>query len=76
MTLATWQERSDVEKMARMLKLTPHIVEIFSSDPRLKQVGTDEFEGNPPAEAQADQPATAGAYAKLVGRRGGGRRRR
>jgi superfamily II DNA/RNA helicase len=75
-TLATWQERSDVEKMARMLKLTPHIVEIFSSDPRLKQVGTDEFEGNPPAEEQVGRPATAGAYAKLAGRRSGGRRRR
>jgi superfamily II DNA/RNA helicase len=76
-TLATWQERSDVEKMARMLQLHPHIVEVFSSDPRLQQVGTDELKGAPQAEAQPDQPATAGAYARLRGRKpGGGRRRR
>jgi superfamily II DNA/RNA helicase len=75
-TLATWQERSDVERMARMLKLHPHIVEIFSSDPRLKQVGTADFEGAPPAKEDPGRPATAGAYAKLAGRRGGSRRRR
>jgi len=64
--------------MARMLKLHPHIVEIFSTDPRLQQVGTSEFEGNPPAEEQPDKPATAGAYARLAKRRrgGGGPRRR
>jgi superfamily II DNA/RNA helicase len=77
-TLATWQERSDVEKMARMLKLHPHIVEMVSTDPRLQQVGTAEFEGAPPAADRSDRPATAGAYAKLARRRGGGgpRRRR
>jgi superfamily II DNA/RNA helicase len=75
-TLATWEQRSDVERMARMLKLTPHIVELFSSDPRLQQVGTDEMEGNPPAPDEPDRPPTAGAYAKLSRRRGGGRRRR
>jgi superfamily II DNA/RNA helicase len=75
-TLATWQERSDVERMARTLKLHPHIVEIFSSDPRLKQVGTADFEGAPPAKEDPGRPATAGAYAKLAGRRGGSRRRR
>ena len=68
-TLATWQERSDVEKMARMLKLHPHIVEIFSSDPRLQQVGTDQFEGAPPAKEDT-RPATAGAYARLARRPG------
>ena len=68
-TLATWQERSDIEKMARMLKLHPHIVEIFSSDPRLQQVGTASFEGAPPAAEQPDKPATAGAYKRLAGRR-------
>jgi superfamily II DNA/RNA helicase len=73
-TLATWQERSDVEKMARMLKLHPHIVEIVSSDPRLKQVGTAEFEGAPPAKDDPGRPATAGAYARLAQRRGGRRR--
>ena len=56
-TLATWQERSDVEKMARMLQLHPHIVEVFSSDPRLQQVGTDELKGAPQAAAM---PARAG----------------
>ena len=75
-TLATWQERSEVEKMARMLKLHPHIVEILSSDPRLQQVGTAELAGAPPAPEQPDRPATAGAYAKLARRRGGGGRRR
>ncbi len=77
-TLATWEQRSDVERMARMLKLTPHIVEIFSTDPRLQQVGTAEMEGNQPAPEMPDQPATAGAYAKLRKSRGpsrGGRRR-
>ena len=64
-TLATWQERSDVEKMARMLKLHPHIVEIFSSDPRLQQVGTAEIEGAPQAADMPDRPRAAGAYAKL-----------
>jgi superfamily II DNA/RNA helicase len=76
-TLATWEQRSDVERMARMLKLTPHIVEIFSSDPRLQQVGTSEMEGNQPAPEMPDRPATAGAYAKLKKTRGprrGGRR--
>ncbi len=73
-TLATWQERSDVERMARMLKLQPHIVEMFSSDPRLQQVGTDEFAGNPPAKDDPNRPAAAGAYARLA-RRPGGRRR-
>ena len=76
-TFATWQERSDIEKMARMLKLHPHIVEVFSSDPRLQQVGTEELKGAPAAADQPDRPATAGAYAKLLGRRpGGGRPRR
>jgi superfamily II DNA/RNA helicase len=77
-TLATWEQRSDVERMARMLKLTPHIVEIFSTDPRLQQVGTAEMEGNQPAPEQPDRPATAGAYARLKKSRGpsrGGRRR-
>jgi superfamily II DNA/RNA helicase len=68
-TLATWQERSDVERMARMLKLHPHIVEIFSSDPRLQQVGTEGFEGAPPAKEDT-RPATAGAYARLARRPG------
>jgi len=78
-TLATWEQRSDVERMARILKLTPHIVEVFSSDPRLQQVGTSEFAGAPPAPESDDRPATAGAYARLARRRGGGgggRRRR
>ena len=79
-TLATWQQRSDVERMARLLKLTPHIVELFSSDPRLQQVRTGELVGAQPAPAEPDKPATAGAYAKLARRRGGGggggRRRR
>jgi superfamily II DNA/RNA helicase len=76
-TLATWQERTDVEKMARMLQLHPHIVEVFSSDPVLQQVGTSDFKGAPQAEKMPDQAPTAGAYAKLRGRRpGGGRRRR
>jgi superfamily II DNA/RNA helicase len=74
-TLATWQQRSDVERIARMLKIHPHIVEIFSSDPRLKQIGTDELQGAPPAADEPDRPATAGAYARLR-RAGGGRRRR
>jgi superfamily II DNA/RNA helicase len=75
-TLATWQERSDVERMAKMLKLHPHIVEVFSSDPRLQQVGTDEMKGAPQAADMPARPATAGAYAKLRGRRPGGGRRR
>ena len=78
-TLATWEQRSDVERMARILKLTPHIVEVFSSDPRLQQVGTSEFAGAPPAPESDDRPAMAGAYARLARRRGGGgggRRRR
>jgi superfamily II DNA/RNA helicase len=77
-TLATWEQRSDVERMARLLKLTPHIVEIFSTDPRLQQVGTAEMEGNQPAPEMPDRPASAGAYAKLRKSRGpsrGGRRR-
>src|SRR5262249_37745176 len=73
-TLATWQERSDVERMARMLKLEPHIVAIFSSDPRLRQVGTAQSEGAPQAKHDPPRPVTAGAYAKLA-RRPGGRRR-
>jgi superfamily II DNA/RNA helicase len=68
-TLATWQERSDVEKMARMLKLHPHIVEIVSSDPRLQQVGTGELESTKAAPDQPDRPAAFGAYAKLARRR-------
>jgi superfamily II DNA/RNA helicase len=77
-TLATWEQRADVERMARILKLTPHIVEVFSSDPRLQKVGTSEFAGAPPAPETDDRPATAGAYARLARRRGGGggRRRR
>ncbi len=77
-TLATWQERADVERIARMLKLQPHIVEIVSSDPRLQQVGTGEVEGAQYVPDDPKRPATAGAYAKLRGRRpggGGGRRR-
>ncbi len=75
-TLATWQERSDVERMARMLKLQPHIVEMVSSDPRLQRVGTGEVEGSKPVLDDPNRPATAGAYAKLRGKRGGGPRRR
>jgi superfamily II DNA/RNA helicase len=75
-TLATWQERSDVERMARMLKLQPHIVEMVSSDPRLQKVGTGEVVGAQHVPDDPNRPATAGAYAKLRGNRGGGRRRR
>jgi superfamily II DNA/RNA helicase len=71
-TLATWEQRSDVERMARILKLTPHIVEVFSSDPRLQQVGTTEFAGAPPAPEGSERPASAGTYARLARRRGGG----
>jgi superfamily II DNA/RNA helicase len=75
-TFATWQQRSEVERMARMLRLTPHIVEMFSSDPRLQQVGTEEMTGAPPAAEEPDKPPAAGAYARLSRRRGGGGRRR
>lgn len=75
-TFATWQQRSEIEHMARLLKLTPHIVEMFSNDPRLAKVGTDEVEGAQPAPEGDDRPATAGLYARLAKRRGGGGRRR
>jgi superfamily II DNA/RNA helicase len=74
-TLATWEQRSDVERMAKRLSLTPHIVEVLSSDPMLQKVGTDEVEGNPPAPEEPDRPATAGAYAALRRSRGPRRRR-
>ena len=75
-TLATWEQRLDVERMAKRLSLTPHIVEVLSSDPMLQKVGTDEVEGNPPAPDEPDRPPTAGAYAALRRSRGPGRRRR
>jgi superfamily II DNA/RNA helicase len=74
-TLATWEQRSDVERMAKRLSLMPHIVEVFSSDPMLQKVGTDELAGNPAAEPEPDKPATAGAYAALRRSRGPRRRR-
>jgi superfamily II DNA/RNA helicase len=72
-TLATWEQRTDVERMARRLRLTPHIVEVLSTDPILGKVGTEEVAGAPPAEEEEEKPATAGVYAAL--RRGRGRRR-
>jgi superfamily II DNA/RNA helicase len=75
-TLATWEQRTDVERMAKRLRLTPHIVEVFSSDPMLQKVGTEEVIGNPPAPEEEDKPPTAGAYAALRRSRGRGRRRR
>lgn len=77
-TLATWTQRTDVERMARRLRLQPHIVEVFSTDPVLQRVGTGEVSGAPPADEPEDAPtkaAVGGAYAKLAGRRGGRRRR-
>jgi superfamily II DNA/RNA helicase len=75
-TLATWEQRTDVERMAQRLNLTPHIVEVLSSDPMLQKVGTEEVVGAPPApEGEARSP-TAGTYARLKRSRGPGRRRR
>lgn len=74
-TLATWEQRTDVERMAKRLALSPHIVEVFSSDPLLQKVGTDELEGNPAAEPEPDRSPTAGAYAALRRARGPRRRR-
>jgi superfamily II DNA/RNA helicase len=84
-TLATFQQREDVERMARRLKLHPHIVEVFSSDPRLGRVGTGEVEGarHVPDEDLAEAVgAGAGARSKglpasfraKAGRRSGRRR--
>ncbi|MGH2760103.1 MAG: DEAD/DEAH box helicase, partial [Actinomycetota bacterium] len=64
-TLATWEQRSDMERMAKRLRLSPHIVEVFSTDPMLQKVGTDEVEGAPVAPDEPERPATAGAYAAL-----------
>jgi superfamily II DNA/RNA helicase len=76
-TLATWEQRADVERMARRLRLTPHIVEVFSSDPVLQKVGTADVTGNPPApEDEPEESPTTGAYARLRRTRGPGRRRR
>jgi superfamily II DNA/RNA helicase len=81
-TLATWEQRVEVERMARALRLNPHIVEVYSSDPRLQQVGTGTFRGVETVEAVPEGPAatTTGAYARLSRTRrgggGGGRRRR
>ena len=74
-TLATWEQRSDVERMAARLRLSPHIVEVFSTDPIRQKVGTDEVEGAPAAPDEPDRPATAGAYAALRRSRGPRRRR-
>jgi len=75
-TLATWEQRTDVERMAKRLRLSPHIVEVFSTDPMLQKVGTDEVEGAPEAPDEPDRPPAAGAYAALRRSRGTGRRRR
>ncbi len=74
-TFATWEQRTDVERMAKRLNLSPHIVEVFSTDPILQKVGTDEVEGMPPAPDEPDRPASAGAYAALRRSRGPRRRR-
>jgi superfamily II DNA/RNA helicase len=74
-TLATWTQRADVERMARRLNLAPHIVEVLSSDPMLQKVGTEEVTGAPPsAEEYEDKPKTAGVYAALKRSRGPRRR--
>ncbi len=74
-TLATWEQRTDVERMAKRLRLTPHIVEVFSSDPMLQKVGTEEVAGAPPTREEDDKPATAGMYAALKRSRAPRRRR-
>jgi superfamily II DNA/RNA helicase len=75
-TLATWTQRSDVERMAKRLNLAPHIVEVLSTDPMLQKVGTDEVTGAQPSDEEYDEkPTTAGIYAALRRSRGGRRRR-
>jgi len=80
-TLATWEQRDEVELMARRLNLHPHIVEIFSSDERLGRLGTGEVVGAMPREDEDAEAVGVGAAAarKFGARRrggGGGRRRR
>lgn len=57
-TLATWQQRKDVERMAKRLNLNPHIVEMVATDDRLEQVGTGELESSQPRAAQPGGTAT------------------
>ncbi|HVE91470.1 MAG TPA: DEAD/DEAH box helicase [Actinomycetota bacterium] len=77
-TLATWQQRDEVEKMAKRLQLHPHIVEMVATDERLSRVGTGEVEGatpDPLAEKMNDTSST-GTYARFQrGGRGAGPRR-
>jgi superfamily II DNA/RNA helicase len=77
-TLALYDQREDVERMARRLRLHPHIVEVFSSDPRLRKVGTEEMPGTARVSATsgAEEPAKARSAVAALSRkaRPGGRR--
>ncbi len=74
-TLSNWEQRTEVERMARRLRLEPKIEEVFSSDPRLARVPSGELEGAPMGDTPPpEELATAvGAYSALKRR---GRRRR
>lgn len=70
-TLALYDQREDVERMARRLRLHPHIVEVFSSDPRLAKVGTADYPGIP---AMVEDEAGDGGARKRSGLTGVSRR--
>jgi superfamily II DNA/RNA helicase len=76
-TLALYDQREDVERIARRLKLNPHIVEVFSSDPRLAKVGTSEMPGAARVEqAEGDTLVKTKSALAQASRRASTRRRR
>jgi superfamily II DNA/RNA helicase len=74
-TLAVHDEREAVYRIARALRLETAVEEIFSTDPRLRQVGTGELEGSPTSEAPVTQGPSGDTYARFKRRRGARSRR-
>ncbi|HVL82387.1 MAG TPA: DEAD/DEAH box helicase [Actinomycetota bacterium] len=68
-TLATWQQRDDVERIAKRLHLRPHIVEMVSSDDRFEKIGSGELEHARPLSTTERRAEAKDVYRKLARRR-------
>ncbi len=78
-SLALWNQELEIEQLQKRLQLPRHLIEVFSNDPRLRDLSAWRPEERPATTPVAGAGATKVAAARRVGAGGGGgtvRRRR
>lgn len=75
-SLALWNQELDMEQLQKRLQLPRHLVEVFSNDPRLRDLASWQPEERTALPSAVDGHSTRVAAARRVGGGGGGRVRR